>query len=168
MNRDIHRWGAILIALPLAVVIVSGVILQLKKESVWIQPATRRGSGSEPSLGFEQILMITRGVPEANVRGWTDIDRLDVRPDRGMLKVRCKNRWEIQLDAETGEVLQVAYRRSDLIESIHDGSFFHDGLKLWVFLPTAVLLGVLWVTGIYLFGLPYVAKWRKRKNKARQ
>ena len=168
LNRDIHRWGAILIALPLAVVIVSGVILQLKKESVWIQPTTRRGSGSEPSLGFEQILTITRGVPEANVRGWTDIDRLDVRPDRGMLKVRCKNRWEIQLDAKTGEVLQVAYRRSDLIESIHDGSFFHDGLKLWVFLPTAVLLGVLWVTGIYLFGLPYVAKWRKRQNKARQ
>lgn len=32
-NRKLHRWGAILIALPLLVVIGSGVLLQLKQES---------------------------------------------------------------------------------------------------------------------------------------
>ena len=81
-----------------------------------------------------------------------------------MLKIRCKNRWEIQLDANSGEVLQVAYRRSDLIESIHDGSFFHDRVKLWVFLPAALVLGVLWLTGSYLFFLHYCAKWKQRRK----
>jgi hypothetical protein len=71
------------------------------------------------------------------------------------------------LDAKTGDVLQVAYRRSDLIESIHDGSFVHDRVKLWVFLAVALVLGVLWMTGIYLFFLPYYAKWRKRRKKTR-
>ena len=167
LNRDVHRWGSILIALPLAVVIVSGVILQLKKQSAWIQPATNRGDATGASLSFDQILAAARAVPEAEVSDWDDIDRLDVRPSKGMLKIRCKNRWEIQLDANSGEVLQVAYRRSDLIESIHDGSFFHDRVKLWVFLPAASVLGMLWLTGIYLFFLPYYAKWKKRKKQSR-
>jgi hypothetical protein len=105
-------------------------------------------------------------VPEAQVETWNDIDRLDGRPGKGMLKVRCQNRWEVQLDAKTGDVLQVAYRRSDLIESLHDGSFFHNQLKLCVFLPSAMVLGVIWATGIYLFLLPYFAKWNKRRRTA--
>ncbi len=164
LNRDVHRWGSILIALPLVVVIVTGVILQLKKEIAWIQPATQTGSSGGLSISFDEIFAATRDVPEAGVKSWDDIDRLDIRPGKGMLKVRCKNHWEIQLDAKTGDVLLVAYRRSDLVEGIHDGSFFHERVKLWLFLPVAVVLGVLWSTGIYLFVLPYFAKWKRRKK----
>ena len=47
---------------------------------------------------------------------------------------RCGARtgYEVQIDTETAEILQVAVRRSDLIESIHDGSYFNDHFKLWV------------------------------------
>jgi uncharacterized iron-regulated membrane protein len=166
LNRYVHRWGAILIALPVAVIIATGVILQLKKESAWIQPATKVGSSAKLLVSFDEILVATQSVPEAEVESWDNIERVDVRPGKGMLKVRCKNRWEVQLDSKTGEVLQVAYRRSDLIESIHDGSFFHDRVKLWLFLPTALVLGGLWLTGIYLFQLPYYARWKKRRKKA--
>jgi uncharacterized iron-regulated membrane protein len=166
LNRDVHRWGSVLVALPVAVIIVTGVILQLKKESAWTQPPTQKGSSRELSLTFGQILAATQQVPEAEVEGWDDIDRLDVRPGKGVLKVRCQNCWEVQLDTNTGEVLQVAYRRSDLIESLHDGSFFHDRVKLWVFFPSALVLGVLWATGIYLFILPHFAKWKKQRKKA--
>ena len=162
-NRQLHRWGSAAIAIPLLVVIVSGILLQLKKESDWIQPPTVTGAGTEPTIGFDRVLAATQSVPEAEVATWADIDRLDVRPDKGVIKVRCANRWEVQVDAQTGEVLQSAARRSDLIESIHDGSFFHDQAKLWVFLPTAVILFGLWITGIYLFLLPYMLRRRKRK-----
>jgi uncharacterized iron-regulated membrane protein len=53
-----------------------------------------------------------------------------------------------------------------LIESIHDGSFFHDRAKLRLFLPAALVLVGLWMTGIYLFFLPYFAIWKKRRKKA--
>ena len=165
INRWTHRWGSIVILIPTAVIFVSGIVLQLKKESGWIQPATKTGDATGASLSFDRILAVAREVPEAEVSDWSDIDRLDVRPGKGMLKVRCKNSWEIQIDANTGVVLQVAYRRSDLIESIHDGSFFHDSVKLWIFLPTAMLLMVLWVTGAYLFALPYLARWKRKKRK---
>ena len=161
-NRIVHRWGSIAIALPTILVLASGVVLQLKKESDWIQPRTRTGSDQRPTISFSDILRVAGTIPEAQVNSWDDIDRLDVRPGKGMIKVRCKNRWEVQLDAATGEILQVAYRRSDLIESLHDGSYFSDAIKLGVFLPTALVLIGLWGTGIYLFFLPYLAKRRKR------
>ncbi|MEM6689260.1 MAG: PepSY domain-containing protein [Planctomycetota bacterium] len=164
MNRMIHRWGSIAIALPTIVVLVSGVVLQMKKQSDWIQPPTQSGSGQTPQLLFSRILEIAKTVPEAQVQSWNDVDRLDVRPGKGMLKVRCNNRWEIQLDATSGDVLQVAYRRSDFIESIHDGSLFSGYVKLGVFLPTAIVLVTLWATGVYLFFMPYLARRKKRSR----
>ena len=164
-NRKLHRVGAILIALPLLIVIGSGLLLQLKKESDWVQPPSQKGTGL-PTIPFEQVLDVTRGIDAANVSGWNDIDRLDVRPGRGLIKVRCKNRTEVQLDASTGAVLQVAERRSDVIESLHDGSFFHDRAKLWIFLPSGVILLGLWFTGIYLFFLPTLS--RRRRDRRRQ
>jgi uncharacterized iron-regulated membrane protein len=163
-NRVFHRWGAIVVALPVLVVIVTGIILQLKKEFVWIQPATQKGSSKELSLSFDRILEVAKSVSEANIDSWDDIDRLDVRPSKGILKIRAINRYEIQVDPETGDILQVAYRRSDFIESIHDGSFFHDKVKLWIFLPSAVILLCLWFTGIYLFIMPYQARRRRKKK----
>jgi uncharacterized iron-regulated membrane protein len=157
-TRRLHRWGAILIVIPLLVVIGSGILLQLKKEFGWIQPPTTRGQGPPMTLSLDEILVIARTEPRAEINGWPDIDRLDIRPDRGIVKVRANNHWEVQIDTATGAVLSSAYRRSDLIESIHDGSFFHDLAKLWVFLPSGVILLVLWLTGLYLWALPIVTK----------
>ena len=166
LNRLIHRWGSLVIALPVLLVITTGIILQTKKVLPWVQPPTQKGSSAELVLTFDRILEIVEKVSEAEIKSWNDIDRLDVRPGKGMLKVRSKNRWEVQLDLKTGEILQTAYRRSDLIESLHDGSFFHDRAKLWIFLPNGILLLIMWLTGIYLFILPYQVKWRRRRREA--
>jgi uncharacterized iron-regulated membrane protein len=163
LNRKIHHWGSIAIAVPLTIVLVTGVLLLLKKEFTWVQPPTIKGAEKGISLEFDQILAVARTVPEAGIETWDDVDRLDVRPGKGMLKVRAENSWEIQIDSTTGAVLQVAYRRSDLIESIHDGSFFGDYAKLWVFLPSALVVIVLWITGMVLFFHPYLARSRNRK-----
>lgn len=163
-TRRLHRIGAIVSLLPAFVIIASGIVLQLKKEVAWIQPPTERGSTQELQISFDRVLEVARGVPEAEIESWADVDRLDVRPGKGMLKVRAKNHWEVQVDATTGDVLQVAYRRSDLIESIHDGSFFHGAAKLWVWLPTGILLFVLWLSGLYLWLLPHRVR-RRRKFK---
>jgi len=161
--RKSHRWGAVLIALPFLVVLGSGILLQIKKEWSWVQPPTQRGEGKSLSVSFDQLLEIAKQTPEAEVQNWKDIDRIDVQPNRGIAKILTKNRWEIQVDLQTAKVLQVAYRRSDLIESIHDGSWFHDSAKLYIFLPTAVVVLVLWLTGLYLFVLPNWVRWTRKK-----
>ncbi len=165
LNRKLHRWAAIATALPVVIVIVTGIILQVKKEFDWIQPPTQSGSVSELALSFDQILDAVSKVPGVGLTSWDDINRLDVRPGKGIIKVRGKNDWEVQIDSATGRVLQVAVRRSDLIESIHDGSFFHESFKLWVFLPSAIILAAMWGTGTYLFLFPYMnGRNRKKKN----
>jgi uncharacterized iron-regulated membrane protein len=165
VNRKVHRWAGIIIALPVIIIIVSGIILQVKKEFDWIQPPTQRGLSTELTISFEEILSVVSELPDIGLSTWNDIDRLDVRPGKGVIKVRGKNDWEVQIDSKTGDVLQVEVRRSDWIESIHDGSFFHELLKLWLFLPSAVVLAVMWGTGIYLFLLPYMLKKRSANNK---
>ena len=163
LNRKLHRWGSILTALPLLVVIITGIILQLKKDWSWVQPPTAKSADPALELSFDEILASASGVPEAEIASWEDVDRLDVRPDKGVVKVRANNRYEVQIDTKSGEILHVAYRRSDLIESLHDGSWFSDGAKLWIFLPTAIILFGLWVTGIYLWFLPHLVRRKKRK-----
>jgi uncharacterized iron-regulated membrane protein len=162
LTRRVHYWLSAVVALPLFLVIVTGLLLQVKKQVPWVQPAERRGTGKVPVIGFDQMLAAAKGVPEAGVTGWDDITRVDVRPAKGLVKLQTRGEVEVQLDAGTGAVLQVAARRSDLIESFHDGSAFGDGAKLGVFLPSGVVLLVLWFTGLYLFALPRLARRRKR------
>jgi hypothetical protein len=87
---------------------------------------------------------------------------LDVRPEKGIVKVRAKNRWEIQIDLERGTVLKTAYRRSDIIEQLHDGSWFHDAVKLWLFFPSGIVVLILWLSGMYLFFVPILAKGSRK------
>ena len=165
-SRKLHRWGAIMIAVPTLLVIVTGLLLQLKKEVPWIQPPTSKGASSQLSIDWQTILDSTIAIKETGVSSWDDIDRLDVRPAKGVIKVRCQNNWELQLDANNADVLSSEYRRSDFIESLHDGSFFSDYAKLYVFFVNGLVLLGLWFTGMYLWYLPIKAKLKKKKRMA--
>ncbi|MGB0953169.1 MAG: PepSY domain-containing protein [Planctomycetota bacterium] len=162
LARRWHRLGAIVTALPFLVVIATGLLLQMKKDWGWVQPPTQRGAMSVPSLPHAELLEVVRRVPEAEVASWADIDRLDVRPSKGVVKVRCQNGVEVQLDGASGAVLQVAKRRSDWLESLHDGSWFHPWAKLGLFLPVGLVILFLWISGVYLWWLPHSVRRRKR------
>ena len=162
--RQIHYWLSLAVALPAGIIFFAGIFLMLKKQVDWIQPPTASGIVSEqlPEITFETLLEAASQPPEAQIEVWSDIDRIDLRVGKGVAKVRANSGWEVQIDTATGDVLNVAYRRSDIIEQIHDGSYFSDAVKLYIFLPTGVLLILMWGTGLYLFLLP---RLRKKKSK---
>jgi uncharacterized iron-regulated membrane protein len=169
VNRRVHYWSSLLAAVPLFIIIASGVLLQMKKQWNWVQPPEQRGTTTAPAVDFAQILSSLESEPALNVNGWDDVDRLDVRPGRGVAKVTLKSRWEAQVDLGTGRVLQTAYRRSDLIESIHDGSFFAgDWTKLGIFLPAGVALLLLWMSGAWMVWVQFRGKRRRRMQLARK
>lgn len=165
LNRNTHRWSSIIIALPFLVIIITGILLLLKKEFEYIQPASAKVDNNYPTLSFDKILIAAQGVKIAEVDSWQAIDRLDVRPNKGIIKVRTKSSWEIQLDAQTGQVLKVAFRRSDIIEQLHDFTYWQDSANLWFTLPISITLLIIAITGTILFFLPY---FRRYKNKQRQ
>lgn len=167
--RQVHYWLSLAVMIPLGVMIVAGLFLMLKKDIDWIQPSTVRGAAPNavPSQTLADLFAIAQNVEELRLNDWTDLSRVDVKPGKGVIKFVAQNNWEAQIDTETGEVLQVAFRRSDIIEQIHDGSFFSQGVKLFVFLPTGIVLLVMWGTGIYLFILPQVRNRGKARRRHR-
>lgn len=167
MNRKVHYWTTAFIAMPVLVLVCTGLLLQTKKHWTWVQPAEQRGTGTSPRIEFDDILASVQGVTNLGVTGWGDISRLDVRPGRGLAKVGLRSGWEIQVDLGTGRVLQTAYRRSDLIESIHDGSFFAgDFGRLGIFLPAGAALLLMWLTGLWMFWASFSARRKRRANRA--
>jgi hypothetical protein len=166
LNRRVHYWASFIVAIPLLVMIASGLLLQSKKYLSWVQPVEQRGTGTEPTLDFDGVLASLKTVPEMNVQTWDDVNRLDVRPGRGMVKAWLKNGYEVQVDLGTGRVMQTAYRRSDLIESIHDGSFFAgDWTKLGLFLPAGLTMLLLWLSGLWMWWVPFITKRRRAAAK---
>ncbi len=165
--RRVHYWLAIVVALPFVVVLITGLLLHAKKWVPWVQPTELRGGSGAPTISFDQMLDSARLIPEAAVDSWDDIIRIDMRPSRGLVKITAHNRWEIQLNAATGEVMQVAYRRSDVIEAIHDGSWFGAIVRYGIFIPAGILLVVIWGTGTYLFFLPFWLRRRSRRARMR-
>jgi len=167
ITRRIHYWATLGIAVPFAVIIGSGVLLQVKKQWTWVQPTEIRGTGTMPVIGFDGILAAVRSVPTLGVTGWNDVKRMDIRADRGLAKVTLTGEWEVQVDLGTGKVLKYEYRRSDVIESFHDGSFFLGNItKLGVFLPTGIALCAMWLTGLRMFWLPFSVRRKRRRALA--
>ena len=165
LNRKVHYWASAVVAIPLFIIICTGIVLQLKKHWSWVQPPEQRGSVEAPVIELSHILETLKAEPSLNVTSWDDVNRLDVRPDRGVVKAWLKSDWEAQIDLGTGEILQIWMRRSDWIESIHDGSIFGDVVKLGLFFPTAVTLLLLWLGGIWMWLYPLLHKRRVRRRR---
>lgn len=166
--RKVHHWGSIIIALPLVIMIGAGSLLMLKKEFEWIQPPSQKGiARSEvPMASMQSLFDAALTVEKAGFTTWEALERADLKPGKGIIKFVSSSDWEVQVDTHSAEVLQVAERRSDIIEAIHDGSYFAEWVKLWVFLPAGLILFVLWITGLYLFFQTEVKKWSNRRRAA--
>lgn len=162
-TRKLHYWISPIIFIPIVIIFSTGVLLQFKKQSNWIQPNVVITSKSKPVM-LNSYLESAKTVSEAKIYSWNDIDRIDIRPNKGIAKIRSKNNWEIQLDIESAEIYSVSFRRSDIIESVHDGSFFSDYVKFGLFFPSGILLIVLSFTGIYMFIVPILRKKKKGKS----
>ena len=148
-NRKIHRWVAMIIALPMLLVIITGIFLQLRKPIDWIQPPTAKGSQKyQPTVALEQVLTEVKTVGPMQVNDWSDIQLLDMRPKKGIIKVRNHSNLETQVDAATGEVLQTAQRRNDFVVKMHEFSTWNA--RLWLGVPVKLGFLVIFLTGLYL------------------
>ncbi|MBT5186922.1 MAG: PepSY domain-containing protein [Kordiimonadaceae bacterium] len=166
LNRTIHNWISIFIALPLLLVIVSGMFLLLKKDVEWIQPPSVRGvSDATPMVSHDQLLAAATSVEQTKGLKWSEFDRIDYKVDRGMVKFMTLEGWEVQVDTTNGALLSVKERRSDFFEKLHDGTYFGDWVKYYILIPSAICLFTLWMTGLYMFIYPYVKRASNKKNK---
>lgn len=163
-----HKWTGIVLALVLVMIATTGFLLLLKKEFAWIQPPTKKGTEGELAefITTQRLVAVILEQNHPDFQSLEDIDRVDFRPGKRVHKVRSRHHdAEIQVDAVTGAVLSVAHRPSDLIERIHDGSFFGDWVHDSLMPLVAVGLVFLVFSGLYLWLAPVLRKRRNRKAK---
>lgn len=168
--RVLHRWAGLLGSLFLVLIAVTGFLLALKRRFVWIQPPTAQGTLANDFSNAAPLDAITGaalrlGLPE--LQGPEDIGRMELHSDRGIYKLISERGFhEVQVDAVTAKVLSVGRRNDQLIEAIHDLSFFSPWVRDWVLPIVALVLLGLGLTGIYLFFTPIYRRWVHHRTKS--
>lgn len=167
--RVVHRWIGVCLALFLFLSAATGILLSLKKNFDILQPSTQKGQSKELSTWkpLEELQAVAyEAALQHNPKTVNEISRMDVRPDKGVVKVIFKqDNLEIQLDGTTAEVLSVAPRWSDWIESLHDGSIISDLFKVVSMNVLGWGLILMIVSGFLLwYGPRRIRKHRKKRT----
>ncbi len=160
--RPLHRWVGVPLTLLILLSSLTGILLGWKKQFAVLQPPLQRGASSEArdwqplhviSAAAEAGLAAHLGAPPG------PIDRLDVRPSRGVVKVLFNEGfWEVQVDLTTARVLSVNRRASDFIETLHDGSILGEGSRVTVSTLLGLGLLLLSLSGLWLWWGPRLTR----------
>lgn len=173
--RKVHRTLGIFLFILFVVVSITGLMLGWKKNTGGlILPESYEGTSVDlkewlpiDSLHKNACRILLDSV-SPNLS--TELERIDMRPDKGMLKfVFIDDYWGIQLDGATGNLLHIERRRSDFIENIHDGSildYFFKTNKEQIKLVYTSIMGVsllsFSLTGFWLW---YGPKRMRKKSR---
>lgn len=161
VSRKIHYYISWIVFVPLLVVFVTGFLLILRQQFEWIQPTKIKTGHSVIEKTWSEIYQQARHVTEAEIKQESDVSKVVLRPSRGLVEVFSKNRYHLQIDGKTGEVLNVAPRYTGLLITLHEGVFFGRWVKSWIFTPTAFFAICLWLTGFVL-----LFKIKRKANKS--
>ena len=152
-----HLWLGVVFTVVLTAVSITGVLLNHK-----------RGLGLMPDVAHAPIGAFTTALPLARLAeialaavppgdsldvGF--VDRMDVRPRDGFVKVRLRDAssTEVTVDLTTGKILHVGPRGDVFLEKLHSGEIFGSrGVLLSD--AGAIALAITLITGVWLWLVP--------------
>ncbi|HEX2080519.1 MAG TPA: PepSY-associated TM helix domain-containing protein [Longimicrobium sp.] len=150
-----HLWLGVVTTGIVLIICVTGVLLNHKRPLGLMPDVPNDSPGALPqSLPLAELAArAERAVrPEVAASG---IDRMDVRPGDGFVKVRFDDRevHEVTVDLASGRVLHVGLRNDVFLEKLHSGEIFGDG---WTLLSdvAAIALAILVISGLWLWLYP--------------
>lgn len=161
--RKVHRITGALLFVFFFVIAVTGLLLGWKKNSGgYLMAKSYKGSSLNtadwiPVHHLKQNAIAALQSLDASLD--TTIDRIDIRPDKGMAKVLFTDHFTgFQMDMATGEVIHVEKRRADFIENLHDGSavdrYFGWDSRVFKLIYTSIMglaLIIFTITGFWLW-----------------
>jgi len=154
-----HLWLGVIFTIALVAIAVSGILLNHKR-GLGLMPdvanAPSRPFGESLTLSQLGEIALLAVAPSGGAPGTVDqIDRMDVRPSDGYVKVRIKDAasTEVTVDLGTGRVLHVGRRGDVFLEKLHSGEVLGKG---WILLSdaAAIALTITLLTGYWLWLAP--------------
>ena len=164
-----HLWLGVIFTAALLVISVTGILLNHK-----------RGLGLMPDVPHEPVAPFARSVSLDSLASVAlraalpageaadavrQIDRMDVRPRNGYVKVRLRDAasTEVTVDIGTGRVLHVGPRGDVFLEKLHSGEIFGaQGILLSD--AGAVALAVTLITGYWLWLAPKLRRGPRKED----
>lgn len=149
-----HLWLGVIISGLLIVICITGILLNHKRGLGLMPDVPHQATGDFANAlpMAELVRLAAEAAPDAGARG---VDRLDVRPRSGIMKVRFRDDvvTEVTLDVHDGRVLDIGQRNDVFLEKLHSGEIFGDR---WVLLSdfAAIVLVILIISGYWLWLFP--------------
>lgn len=162
--RKIHRLSGFYLFVLLLIVAITGILLGWKKNSFGIISADNHVGTTVSTEKWLSVFELNEIANQqlklhTNHAISTELDRIDIRPDKGQIKFIYKNNYyAIQLDGANGNLLLFEYRLADLMENIHDGSILdkifqtnNNFFKLIFTSITGLAIVIFSFTGFWLY-----------------
>jgi uncharacterized iron-regulated membrane protein len=150
-----HLWFGVLMTVVLLVIGITGIVLNHKRE-LGIMPDVAH----EPAGAFTDAISLADLARSAfaatgNTVDFNTIDRMDVRPRNGFVKIRFRDaaNTEATVDLTTGKVLHVGARGDVFMEKLHSGEIFGANGILLSDIGAAGLI-ILLISGYWLWLKP--------------
>ena len=174
----IHLWLGVLSTIALIAISITGILLNHKR-GLGLMPDVPH----EPTGEFTAALPIERlayaalvAAPAAAKGDWKEdhavdiglIDRMDVRPRDGFVKVRLRDKASVEMtvDINTGRVVHVGRRGDVFLEKLHSGEIF-GGLPFVIISDiAAVALVLTLITGYWLWLVPKLSRGTRDEERA--
>ncbi len=167
-----HLWLGVVSTIALLVIAITGILLNHKR-LLGLMPDVPNA----PSAPFVSSLPMAQlaDIALAEVAGAgnsprdpvTAIDRMDVRPRDGLVKIRMRDATstEVTVDIGTGKVLHVGPRGDAFLEKLHSGEVF-GGPYILLSDFAAVALVVTLISGYWLWLAPKLRRAGSREEGA--
>ncbi len=160
--RKIHRITGATLFVFFFFISVTGLLLGWKKNSNGlILSKTYEGTSTHLNdwLPLDNLYTSAQKILKDSIPNFSELelDRIDVRKNKGSVKFIYSEYLGIQLDGATGDLLHIEKRRADFIENIHDGSIIDnylgtDGyIKLFYTTMMSLALLTFTITGFWLW-----------------
>lgn len=147
-----HLWIGVLVSIAALLLSITGIMLNHKRV-LGLMPEVENESPAAlvASLPLAELVEAAQAALGSPI----PVDRMDVRPDDGLVKVRFDDRvvTEVTVDLATGEVLHVGERNDVFLEKLHSGEIFGDN---WILLSDLAAVGmcVLIISGYWIWLYP--------------
>ena len=174
----VHLWLGVLSTVALIAISITGILLNHKR-GLGLMPDVPH----EPTGEFTAALPIERlayaalvAAPAAAKGDWKEghavdvslIDRMDVRPRDGFVKVRLRDKasMEMTVDINTGRVVHVGRRGDVFLEKLHSGEIFGGLPFVIIYDIAAVALVLTLITGYWLWLVPKLSRGTRHEERA--
>lgn len=161
----VHLWLGVLSTIALIAIAITGILLNHKRGLGLMPDTPHQPTGAFGSaIPLEQLAVAAlEAAPPASRPGWAPgdpadvalIDRMDVRPRDGVVKVRLRDKasMEMTVDINSGRVIDVGRRGDVFLEKLHSGEAFGASFVILSDLAAAALVLTL-ITGYWLWLVP--------------